>query len=264
MNHEWSTKISRVLDGTVLIRGYSHEALIGRSYAEGVYLTLRGELPDPAQLRMTEALLGSLLDHGFVAASVLAARYCASGNPQVIPAAAAGLLTAGSNTISPQHGAQFIEEAHALMRRESLTIEQTAERVVTDVRASRRRIPGYGHPTHKDGDFRATKLWSIAGECGFVGEKTRLYQAIHREFVHVTGKRGLSINVDGALACIMTEMGFRPLQMVAIAALAVLPGILAHVIEEIEEGKPLRIVRDEDQSYLGQPERALPLATASL
>ena len=64
--------------------------------------------------------------------------------------------------------------------------------------------------------------------------------------------------MDGALACIMTEMGLKPLQMVSIAVLAVLPGILAHVIEEIEEGKPLRIVRDEDQDYLGQAERPVP------
>jgi citrate synthase len=255
---EWATKISRVLDGKVLIRGYSHEELIGdRSYAEGVFLTLRGELPTVNERRMTEALLNSLLDHGFVAASVLAARYCASGNPQLIPATAAGLLTAGSNTISPQHGAQFLDTAYQLMRREGLAIEATAQRVVEQVRASKQRIPGYGHPTHKNGDFRATKLWKVAAECGFVGERTHLYQAIHREFVRVSGRQ-LCINVDGALACIMTEMGFRPLQMVSIAVLAVLPGILAHVVEEIEEGKALRIVRDEDADFLGIAERALP------
>lgn len=257
--HEWATKISRVLDGKVLIRGYSHEGLIGdRSYAEGVFLTIRGELPTPNELKMTDAMLNSLLDHGFVAASVLAARYCASGNPQLIPATAAGLLTAGSNTISPQHGAQFLEEAFALMQGESLTLEETARRVVEKVRATRKRIPGYGHPTHKNGDFRATKLWQIAEQCGFMGPRTRLYQAIHREFVRVTGKHQLCINVDGALACIMAEMGFQPLQMVSIAVLAVLPGILAHVAEEINEGKALRIVRDEDADYLGSPERELP------
>jgi citrate synthase len=263
MAKEWATKISRVLEGKCLIRGYSHEDLIGdRSYAEGVFLTLCGELPTPAEARMTDALLQSLLDHGFVAASVLAARYTASGNPQVIPAAAAGLLTAGSNTISPQHGAQFLEDAYRLMKRENLSPEQTARRVVEQVRAKKQRIPGYGHPTHKGQDFRAVKLWKIAEECGFVGEKTKLYQAIHAEFVRVTGKSNICINVDGALACIMTEMGFRPLQMVAIAVLAVMPGIIAHAIEEIEEGKPLRIVRDEDQDYLGQDERVVPGAKA--
>jgi citrate synthase len=259
VSKEWSTKISRVLDGRVIIRGYSHEKLIGdRSYADGVFLTLRGELPTPNEARMVDAMLNSLLDHGFVAASVLAARYCASGNPQLIPATAAGLLTAGSNTISPQHTAQFLDEAWQLMERESLSIEETAKRVVAQVRATKRRVPGYGHPTHKGDDFRATKLWSIAAECGFIGDRTRLYQEIHAEFVRVTGKKEICINVDGALACIMVEMGFRPLQMVSIAALAVLPGILAHVIEEIEEGKPLRIVRDEDQNYIGTAERSVP------
>jgi citrate synthase len=259
MAKEWATKISRVLEGKVLIRGYSHEKLIGDySYAEGVFLTLRGELPTRNEAIMTDAMLQSLLDHGFVAASVLAARYAASGNPQIIPATVAGLLTAGSNTISPQHGAQFIETAYALMKREALSLQETAKRVVADVRAKKQRVPGYGHPTHKGEDFRAVKLWKIAEQCGFLGEKTRLYQAIYAEFVHVTGKSGICINVDGALACIMTEMRFAPLQMVSIAVLAVLPGILAHVIEEIEEGKPLRIVRDEDQDYIGLPERPVP------
>lgn len=261
MAKEWATKVSRVLDGRVIIRGYSHEKLIGdRSYSDGVFLTLRGELPTANETKMLDAMLNSLLDHGFVAASILAARYCASGNPQLIPAVAAGMLTAGSNTISPQHTAQFMEDAWQLKEKEGLTIEETAQRVVAQVRATKRRVPGYGHPTHKGDDFRATKLWSIAQECGFIGDRTRLYQAIHAEFVKVTGKKEICINVDGALACIMVEMGFKPLQMVSVAILAVLPGIMAHVIEEIEEGKPLRIVRDEDQDYFGHPEREIPNA----
>ncbi len=263
MTHEWQTKISRVLPGRVTIRGYSHEDLIGgRSYAAGVFLTLRGELPTAEEERMTDALLASLYDHGFVAASVLSARYCASGNPQLLPATAAGLLTAGSNTISPEHGCAFILAAHDLMKRENLSMEETAKRVVADYRGRKKRIPGFGHPTHKSEDFRSTKLWKIAEDCGFIGERTRLYQAINAEFNSATG-RNICINIDGALACIMMEMGFKPLQMVAVAALAVLPGIMAHVIEEIEEGIPLRIVRDEDQDYLGPDERPLPAETAA-
>jgi citrate synthase len=256
---EWKTKISRVLPGKVLLHGYQHEALIGGvSYAEGVFLTLRGELPSRHEARMMDALLMSLLDHGFVAASVLAARYCASGNPQLIPATAAGLLTAGSNTISPQHTAEFLDDALALQAREGLTTEETARRVVADVRAQRRRIPGFGHPTHKGEDFRAVKLRAIASECGFIGQRLAMYETIHAEFLRTTGRAGLCINVDGMLSCIMSEMGFSPKQMVAIAALAVLPGIMAHVIEEIDEGKPLRIVRDEENDYVGTSERAVP------
>lgn len=143
MNKEWATKISRVIEGKVLIRGYSHEELIGdRTFAEGVFLTLRGELPTKNEARMTDALLNSLLDHGFVAASVLAARYTASGNPQIIPATAAGLLTAGSNTISPQHGAQFMEDAYKLMQSEKLSQQETARRVIEQVRSKKHGFLG--------------------------------------------------------------------------------------------------------------------------
>jgi citrate synthase len=153
MAHEWQTRISRVMEGKVIIHGYSHEALIGeRPYAEGVFLTLRGELPTKKEARMMDAMLMSLLDHGFVAASVLAARYCASGNPQLQPGVAAGLLTAGSNTISPQHSAEFLDNALKMMRTENLSMEETARRVVAKVRAERKRIPGLGHPTHKGDD----------------------------------------------------------------------------------------------------------------
>jgi citrate synthase len=85
-----------------------------------------------------------------------------------------------------------------------------------------------------------------------------MFEAIHTEFLRATGKQGICINVDGMLGAIMSEMGFRPLQMAAIALIAVMPGIMAHVIEEIEEGKPLRIVRDEDNDYLGPAERPIP------
>lgn len=258
MAHEWQTKISRVLPGKVIIRGYDHEELIGgRSYAAGVYLTLIGRLPNADEERMTDAMLASLYDHGFVAASVLAARYAASGNPQLIPATAAGLLTAGSNTINPQHGCEFILEAHALMESEKLSIEETAKRVVAQSRARKKRIPGFGHPTHKEEDFRSTKLWRIAAECGFVGERTKLYQAINAEFRRATGKE-ICINVDGALALIGLEMGLKPVHIAAIATLAVLPGIMAHVVEEIEEGQPLRVIKDEGMDYLGPAERPLP------
>jgi citrate synthase len=258
MANEWKTKISRVLPGKVIIRGYDHRDLIGGpSYAAGVYLTLRGELPTKDEERMMDAMLASLYDHGFVAASVLAARYCASGNPQLIPATAAGLLTAGSNTINPEHGCKFILAAYEVMQNEKLTIEAAAKRVVAEKLACKERIPGFGHPTHKSEDFRATKLWEIAEECGFVGERTRLYRAINAEFQRTT-RREICINVDGALACIGIEMGFKPIHITSIAVLAVLPGIMAHVIEEIEEGVPLRVIRDENMDYLGVQERSLP------
>lgn len=253
---EWRTKISVVTDNKVLIHGYSHEEIIGRlSYAEGVYLTLRGRLPTKDEARMTEALLNCALDHGFVAASVMAARYIASGNPHFVSAVAGGLLAAGSNTINPSHSADFINRAHQRMQREKWSREETARTIVAEIVAAKQRIPGLGHPTHRGADFRALKLKQIAEDCGLFDERGQLYEAIHREFQRVTGKHHIPINVDGMMACIMNAMGFLPMQMTAIACLSVLPGVMAHVIEEVTEGKPLRYIHPADSEYIGEPER---------
>jgi citrate synthase len=255
---DWRTKISVVEDNKVLIHGYSHEDIIGGiSYAAGVFLTLKGRLPTAPELRMIEALLNCALDHGFVAASVVAARYIASGNPHFVAAVAGGLLSAGSNTINPAHSADFINRAYERMKKEGWTREQAAKTIVAEMRAAKQRIPGLGHPTHKGHDFRSVKLKKIAQECGFYGEKGLLYEAIHAEFQRVTGKNEIPINVDGMMACIMNEMKFDPTEMAAIACMSVLPGVMAHVIEEMKEGKPLRYISPSDSEYTGHPERTL-------
>lgn len=255
---EWRTKISVVGDNKVLIHGYSHYDIIGGiSFAQGIFLTLKGTLPDARESRMVEALLNCALDHGFVAASVLAARYIASGNPQFVPSVAGGLLAAGSNTINPAHSAHFVTRAHERMKAEGWSMEEAARNLVAEMRQKKQRIPGFGHPTHKGVDFRAVKLKEIAIECGFFDEKAQLYEAIHAEFLRVSGKGHIPINVDGMMACIMSAMGFRDEEMSAIACLAVLPGVMAHVVEEIAEGKPLRHISPEDSEYAGHPERPL-------
>jgi citrate synthase len=254
---EFRTAVSEATAGRVLIRGYSHEEIIGRlPYAEATWLTLVGDVPSPAQARLVDAILTSLLDHGFVASTVSAARFVASGNPQLIPAVAAGLLAAGQNTLSPQHAFELIGHARRLRAERGLSVDAAARAVVEELLASGRRVPGFGHPIHRGGDFRATALFALADDLGLAGEATSLYRATHRAFVDITGKTGVPINIDGCLACLGMDLGLSADQTVALALLAVLPGLMAHVIEEIETGKPLRYIRDG--AYTGEPERSLP------
>ena len=64
---EFKTAVSVVEDGRVVIRGYSHAEIMERlRYAEATFLTLVGRLPTPAETRLVDAMLTSLLDHGFV------------------------------------------------------------------------------------------------------------------------------------------------------------------------------------------------------
>lgn len=246
----FSTSVSEVTDGVVNLRGYSlAEVMRKATYTQGAFLSITGRLPTPAEARLVDGILNSLLDHGYVASTITAARYIASGNPQFIPAVAGGILAAGSNTLSPEHSFHLLDRTAEL--RGDGTLEEGAELVVEEYAAARRRLPGFGHPTHKTSDFRADILFELAAELGLDGESIRQFQAIHRAFVAKTGKTTIPINIDGALAAIGRDLGWSANQTVAFAVLSVLPGLMGHVIEEIETGRPLRYIQDGD--YVGEP-----------
>lgn len=246
----FTTEVSEVVAGEVNLRGYSLKDLMrGATYADGAFLSITGRMPTPQERRLVDAVLNSLLDHGFVASTITAARYIASGNPQFIPAVAGGILAAGSNTLSPEHSYQLLERAQEL--RAGGTLEDAADRVVDEYTVAKKRLPGFGHPIHKTSDFRADILFELAAELGLDGESVQQFQAIHAAFVRKTGRTGIPINIDGALAAIGRDLGWSANQAVAFAVLSVLPGLMAHVIEEIEQRVPLRYIQDGE--YTGPP-----------
>ncbi len=253
----WKTKVSKVGEHEILIRGYPLDEIIGNlTFTQAIFLTLRGELPTEREHKMMDALLCGILDHQFINATTPASRYVASANPQIIPAIAAGVLAMGSNTVSPQDSAELIEKTVAAMQKKNLSRQEAASEIVEEYLSQKRRLPGFGHPTHKLYDPRSVRLRQVAEELGYVGEKTLLYEAIHQEFVRRV-KRDIPINVDGRMACIMCEMGFRPLEMASVGVLSFLPGVIAQAIEEITEGIPLRIIPDMISEYVGAPKRHL-------
>jgi citrate synthase len=256
----WSTRVSFVAPHKVLIRGYPIEEVCERlNYAEMCWLTIRGELPTKPQARVMDALLCCMPDHQFVASHTPAARFTASAFPESpIPGIASAVLTMGSNTVSPQESAKIILAACELRESEALSNEEAAQRIVHQYLDAGRRIPGLGHPTHKNEDMRASALRRVTEEQGLWGDKCQVYECIHQAFVDIT-RKSLPINIDGMMAAVMTELGFDPLEMAGIGALAVLPGVIAHVVEEIKDGVPLRVIPDElGSKYIGVPERHIP------
>jgi citrate synthase len=256
----WSTAVSSVGPHRLLVRGYPIEEIIEQlSFAEVMFLTIRGSVPTRSEARVLDAALSSIPSHQWVAAHLLAAAVTASASPESpIPGIASGILTMGSVTVSPQATAELLDRGRELMREGDLGLEAAAEKVVEEYRDAGRLIPGLGHPNHKEHDPRATALAAVARAEGHWGEACELYAAVHAAFVRVSGK-SLPINIDGMLGCVLDDLGFTPLEMAGIAATAAMPGIVAHVIEEIERGVPLRIVPDALGSrYVGPEERHLP------
>jgi len=253
----WQTKISYADAKTCLIRGYPLEEIIANlTYTETLYLTLRGELPTEQETRLLNAVLCSIPDHQFVASTAPAARFTASAFPDSpIPGIATGILTMGSYTVSPQDSADFINRSYEIMISRNLSIKEVAIEIVGDLIKNKKRIPGFGHPTYRKIDPRAEALKKVAQECGFWREKSQLYEAIHTEFIRVTTKE-IPLNIDGMMACVLNEMGFDPLEMAGISAVSYMCGIIAHVVEEIKEGVPLRIIPPEHGViYKGPGER---------
>jgi citrate synthase len=250
----WTTAVGEVGHGVVNVRGYSLSEIIERlTFADAVYLTIRGELPSQAQRRLLDAALCSILEHGLYAPTTLAARVVASAAPQsVIPGLAAGVLTIGSITVSPQHSAELIEQVDDAMAQGSSRAE-AAERIAAQLVRTGKRMPGIGHPLHPDGDPRAESLQRVAEKVGLWTGKSKGFLAVREAYLRQT-KRTLPVNIDGMLGCVLTELGFRPLEMPGIAAISFMPGVIAHCVEEITSPPTLRIA---EAAYVGSAPRRI-------
>ncbi len=247
-----------------LTLGYPLMELTGNiTFTEAVYLCLKGELPNERELKMLDVLLTCGISGGGIGeAQVLAARIIATANRDDPMAAIGGAMLAyGSTTGSPGFTGQFVEDAYALMKKEGLSMEDTAKRVVEDTRKQGKRVPGLGHRWYPTGDPRAIRIRECAELYGFVGEKTLLYDAISAEVGRLSG-RPMRPNIDGGFAVGGLELGLSPIVLGPLFALGLLPGNIAQVEEEIKEPESRSIRRFIDDrinwQYVGPATRHLP------
>jgi len=256
----WTTKVGWASEGKILVRGYRAEELIRTlDFSEAAYLVIRGELPAREQARALDAVLRSGLDQAFINSAVPPARFAASAAPEAPAAAiAAGVIAFGSVTGSPRACAEMLIEAHRAMVEGGLAPAATARRVVEEHARRGARIPGIGHPMHKRIEPRARALREVVAGLGAWGARARLLEAIAREASRHHGRR-LPVNLAGTVAAVLLEIGFEPLEMVGLAVLSYLPSLIAHTVEEIREGVPLRIIPEAlGARYAGRDERRLP------
>ena len=98
MSDAASQPISTTEGDEIIVRGHRLAGeLLGRvSFTEMFLLDMDGALPDPHRVRMVDAVLVALMEHG-ITPSTLAARLVLDGAPEATQGAvAAGLLAVGS------------------------------------------------------------------------------------------------------------------------------------------------------------------------
>ncbi|MGD9029998.1 MAG: citryl-CoA lyase [Anaerolineae bacterium] len=254
----WSQPITKIEPNKVATRGYRIDELMGRvPFAHVVYLVLKGELPSESQGRVMDALLVSSVDHGATPPSVLAARTVASGGAPLTAGIAGGVMT-----INRHHGGaiegcmRVLLEAVNRKRESGQDTLSGARALVADYRAGKKRIPGYGHRIHKD-DPRTKKLFAICEDEGMAGDYVDMGRAIRQALKETLG-RDLALNVDGAIAAVLCELGFPPEMGNGLFAISRTVGLTAHVFDEITNQRPMRRISPTAQAYTGPEERELP------
>jgi citrate synthase len=236
----WSTSIIDIHPGSIAVRGYPIQELIGRvRFPDMVWLMLRGELPSPAQSELLEAAMVAAVDHGPHAPSIAISRMAVTcGLPLN------GAMASAINALDDVHGGAG-EQCMALLRDIALQAGD-GEASAADIEAGIDRciaahgkiIPGFGHRWHGV-DPRAVRLLAIvrdAQAAGLVqGRYGRIAEGIERVLQARKGSP-IPMNIDGATAVIFSELGFEPALGRGLFILSRSVGILAHAWEQTQQG----------------------------
>jgi citrate synthase len=250
----WKTAISDSDDRSIRFRGYDVTSLMTRAtFSETVFLLHRGRLPSDNERRLIDSILIAVADHGPGSPSAAAARLVASGNRQAPEAAvAAGVLAIGDKHAGAGLACmELIAEGARLAREEGLSLAEVARDRVEQAIRDKTRLPGMGHRTHTV-DPRTAVLFGQARTLGLAGDgiafMLELEQAVH-ELI-----KPLPINIDGALAAVLYDLGFPPIFAKFIFIIGRVAGLTAQVFEEYTRERPMRIRIPVE--YDGDPPRS--------
>ncbi len=254
MTEAWKTAITQIEPNHVRVRGHDIGQLMGSvGFGAAVYLILRGELPDEKTARLMDAILVSSIDHGATPPSALAARTIASTGGSLGASVAAGILA-----INRYHGGA-IEDcarqlAHIAQRCEpgGDTPDKVAGAFLDELKLAGGRMSGFGHRVHTS-DPRTLQMFELAVDAGVDGRHMKAARAVERVFA--SSGRKLPMNVDGAIAAVLADMGFEPASMNGLFMIARVPGLIAHALEEQARERPMRRIEPGGSEYDG-PEKS--------
>lgn len=237
----WRTAIVETDAEHIRIGGYDITALMRHSsFSDVLFLMHRGRLPNPGESALLNSVLVGSANHGPGAPSCAAARIVASGNRESLSAAvAAGVLAIGN-----EHGGagalamEMIAAGVEVAARNHISLAEAARREVEAARAAGQRLPGLGHRVHHR-DPRAPVLFEMAREHGVAGAGVEYMTGLQAAAEAII--RPLPINIDGALAAILHDLGFPPAAGKLLFMVARVAGLSAEVAEEHAREKPMRV-----------------------
>jgi citrate synthase len=229
-------------------------------FAELAYWLATKRRPTPGQLRVFEAVLVALADHGFTPTAI-AARLTLYSAPDALQGAiAAGLLGGGSRFlgVTEDTGRYLHEVLAGVGETDAFTDgdwDGVARSALAAARAAGRRVPGLGHPNHKDGDPRTPVIFAIAEEEGVLGPHLKLFAALGRVAPEVLG-RALPLNGAGVAGAALADAGLPLAMLRGFALLARTAGLIGQLAEELENPIAPAVYEEVDRNarYLPREE----------
>lgn len=220
---------------SITVRGHDLcHALMGRvTFTDFFHLSITGRLPSDQQRYFMDLLLIAIAEHGLTP-NAQAARMTLAAAPDALQAAlAAGILGCGNVILGAAEDAgRLLAAVREAMADGGDTLE-AARRVAGEIRASKGKLAGFGHPLHKPLDPRAERILALASERGVAGIHCAIAASLRTAVEEAWGKP-LTLNVSMAIAAVLLDLDFPPRMIKAIPLLARAAGLLGHLAEEQE------------------------------
>jgi citrate synthase len=240
----WQTEMGAATATTITVAGHDLATeLMGHvSLSELAFRFVAGRFPTEPEARLFDAVLVSLADHG-ITPSVLAARLTYVGAPEALQGAvAAGILGGGSVFLGvAEDTARFLGAiVTSADDADDAALRVAVSDAVGGVRSRGDRIPGLGHPVHKETDPRVPRLYELAAELALLGPHLRALRVVADVAAEQSGRK-LPINGAGAAGAALADLGFEWQIIRGFTLLARTAGILGHLAEEMHAsmGMPL-------------------------
>lgn len=237
----WKTAITTTDEAHIWIHGHDVAGLMcNATFTDTIFLLHRGRLPSAEERRLLDAMLISIADHGPEAPSCAASRVVASANRAAPEAAvAAGILAIGdAHAGAGLECFEILSSALQRMEREPLPAAEIAAAIVAQWRTEGRRLPGFGHRNFHE-DPRTIVLFQLAADLHLTGPAVALIKELQSALRSQV--KPLPINVDGAIAAILLDLGFRAEMAKFLFMIGRVAGLTAQVQEEYARERPMRI-----------------------
>ena len=232
--------------------------LLGKvGFGELAFWLATQQRPTPQQVRVFEAVLVSLADHGFTPIAI-AARLTLYSAPDAIQGAmAAGLLGGGSRFLGVTEDtgrflAGVLAKAGESLPATNAEWDELARQAIREQRAAGRFVPGLGHPVHKTVDPRTAVIIEIAEREGLRGPHLRLFEAIGRVHGEILSRK-LPLNGAGVAGAALADLGLAPELLRGVALLARAAGLLGHIAEEMRNPIAPAIYAAVDRNAVYRP-----------